>query len=231
VENERRRWNACLPPLERFLRECPDDALAASASLLCGEASYRRGAHERAIEHLKHVVDRSDDEKLVRPALLRLGEASVALQRWSPALEAFDAHLRGFPGAPRRHEAQFGRGFALENRGQLREAIAAYESVIEAHDGPTAARAQFQIGECLYAMNRHEDAARELLKVDILYAYPEWSAAALYEAGRCFEALDQLDDAAEQYARVVDQHGESEWSRLARQRLDALAPGPLPGRS
>ena len=36
----------------------------------------------------------------------------------------------------------------------------------------TAARAQFQIGECLFAMKKYDDAARELLKTDIQDFFP-----------------------------------------------------------
>jgi TolA-binding protein len=225
------RYELCVNTLEHFITEYPEHELAASASLLCGEAHYQRGAHQDAIGHLTRLADIDCEDELLRPALLRLGEAHAALQQWSPSIDAFDRFLERFPDAPQRHEARFGRGFALENRGQFRAAIQVYQSVIDGHDGPTAARAQFQIGECLYALDRHEDAARELLKVDILYGYPEWSAAALFEAGRCFEALERPDDATAQYRQVVDQHAATDWARLARQRLDVLAPASLPGRS
>ena len=71
---------------------------------------------------------------------------------------------------------------------------------------------------------------REFLKVDIWYAYPEWSAAALYEAGRCFEELNQTAQAAEQFQRVRDEHGDTRWAALAAERLARLSPGALPGR-
>jgi TolA-binding protein len=97
--------------------------------------------------------------------------------------------------------------------------------VTAAHQGPTAARAQFQIGECLFAQGKHEDAVGELLKVDILYAYPEWSAAALYEAGRCFEAMGKPAEARAQFESVRDKHGGTRWAKLAEGRLSALSAG------
>ena len=99
----------------------------------------------------------------------------------------------------------------------------------ERHQGPTAARAQFQIGECLYAMKQYKEAAAELLKVDILYAYPEWSAASLYEAGRCFEEMSDPVKAKRQFEQVVADHGDTEWAKLASQRLETLRNVTLPG--
>ena len=83
----------------------------------------------------------------------------------------------------------------------------------------TSARAQFQVGECLFALGRTEEAASELLKVDILYASPAWSAAALYEAGRCFDALGDRDRATEQWRRVLDIGAAGDWAVMAQARL------------
>ena len=82
--------------------------------------------------------------------------------------------------------------------------------------------------QCLFAKKQCEEAARELLKVDILYAYPEWSAAALYEAGRCFEALGKPVEARAQYATVVEKHDKTKGAELANQRLPKLKDGGLP---
>ena len=95
----------------------------------------------------------------------------------------------------------------------------------------TAARAQFQIGECLFAQRRHEEAVREFLKVDILYAYPEWSAAALYEAGRCLAQLEKPEEARRQFQQVTDRFKDTEWANLAARQLTnpPAAPPSVPG--
>jgi tetratricopeptide (TPR) repeat protein len=82
-----------------------------------------------------------------------------------------------------------------------------------------------------FALAQPEDAIRELLRVDILYAYPKWSAAALYEAARCFETMERFDDAIAHYQRVIDQHEQTDWAALASRRLKALAPAALPGQT
>ena len=106
----------------------------------------------------------------------------------------------------------------------------AYQVVVDRHQGPTAARAQFQIGECLFAKGQYDKAVRELLKVDILYDYPQWSAAALYEAGRCFEKLAKTVEARNQFKQVADEYKDTRWAQLAAERLAVNAAGSLPGR-
>ena len=103
--------------------------------------------------------------------------------------------------------------------------------MVQRHKGVTAARAQFQIGECLFAQRKLDEAVRELLKVDILYAYPEWSAAALYEAGRCFEQMGKPVEARAQYKTVSAKYSGTRWAELATQRLAAVTSGNLPGRN
>ena len=121
-------------------------------------------------------------------------------------------------------------GWPRENQRRFDEAIKAYEPVVARHQGPTAARAQFQIGECLFAKKRYHEAVRALLKVDILYAYAEWGAAALYEAGRCFEHLGKPVEARSQSKTVTEKHATTRWAQLASQRLATLSKNTLPGR-
>ena len=106
--------------------------------------------------------------------------------------------------------------------GKKAEAIAWYLQVVETHNGATAARAQFQIGECHYALGKYDLAARELMKVDIVYAYPKWSAVALYDAGRAFEQLKQVDNARKQYSLCVKKYKGSGPAALSAKRLETL---------
>jgi len=179
----------------------------------------------------QRVVERHASDAVYGPSLLRLGESLAALQRWARSEKAFTDYLERQADSEQWFQAQFGIGWARENQERHDEAIEAYRAVVARHKGPTAARAQFQIGECLFARKQYEDAARELLKVDILYAYPEWSAAALYEAGRCFEALGKTVEARTQFKAVVDKHKQTRWGELAGKRLAALSASVLPGRS
>jgi TolA-binding protein len=215
---------------DEFIDAFPGSALLASASFHAGEARFQLGSFPDAVTHLTRVVDGFESDPVYPPALLRLGEAQAQLQHWAKSELAFSDFLSRFADSPHWFQARFGLGWSRENQKRYEEAIAAYRLVTERHQGPTAARAQFQIGECLFAEEQYDDAVRELLKVDILYAYPEWSAAALYEAGRAFEKLNKTAEARTQFKEVAERHKESHWAQLASQKLNELSSAGLPGR-
>jgi len=217
--------------LEAYLEHASrDPALASSAALLAGESRFQLGQHAEAAALFEQVVE--DDEARDgdrATALLRLGESLAKLQRWSDSEAVFRRYLDGFGDEPLWFQAQFGLGWALERQQRYDQAIAAYTRVVEQHQGETAARAQFQIGQCLFAQNKLRDAVRELLKVDILYAYPQWSAAGLFEAGRCFEALEQPQAARQRWREVVERFPKTTWAKLAQEKLDQRLRRSLPG--
>lgn len=227
---ERKQMRDSAELFEQFVEQFPKSSLMASALFYAGEAQFTLGRFEAAAAHLTRVTEAFEKDAMYEPALLRLGEALAQLQHWARSERVFAEYLSRFPESSQWFQAQFGLGWARENQKRHDEAIAAYRSVIERHQGPTAARAQFQIGECLFAQEKFEDAVRELLKVDILYAYPEWSAAALYEAGRAFEKLNKTAEARTQFKEVAERHQDSHWARLASQRLNELSSAALPGR-
>lgn len=215
--------------LDALLTSFPQSKLAASAAYFSGESHAQAGTIDKAVERFTFVVEKFQQDAAYAPSLLRLGECLATLQRWPASEKVFRDYLAGFSSDPQAYQARFGVGWALENAGKHDEARKAYEEVIAGHKGPTAARAQFQIGECLFAAKKYEDAVKEFLKVDILYAYPEWSAAALYEAGRCFDQLGKSAEAKKSYESVASQYKETKWAALASQRLNTPAVTGLPG--
>lgn len=205
--------------LDEYFRTEPKGALVAAATLLAGECRFQLGRAEESARDFRRVVEEFGGDPLAPTALLRLGDALAAAQDWAGSERAFAEYLSRHGDSELWFQGRFGLGWARENQGRHEEAMESYREVVSRHSGPTAARAQFQIGECLFAQKKYEAAARELLKVDILYAYPEWSAAALYEAGRCLESLGQREQAAEQFRLVRDKYPETKWAPLASARL------------
>ncbi|MBU0716936.1 MAG: tetratricopeptide repeat protein, partial [Planctomycetes bacterium] len=229
-EFEMGRLAAAADLFNEFITLFPGSPLIGSASFFCGEAQYQMGKYGQAVGNLTRVIEDYSEDPVFAPSLLRLGQCLTELKRWPRAEEVFAEYVKRFGESDQWYQAQFGLGWARENQGRPDEAIRAYREVIDRHQGPTAARAQFQVGECLFAKKEYEDAARELLKVDILYAYPQWSAAALYEAGRCFEKLAKLVEARAQFDAVTSRFGDTRWAGMASQRLEALSGGGVPGR-
>ena len=215
--------------LENFHERFAESELRPSAALMCAESLAALGRHERASAQLERIASAFPDDPAAPTALLRLGDAYATLQRWEDSQRAYQRFLDAHPNHELWFQARFGVAWAQEHMGKHEEAIRNYRQVVEKHRGPTAARAQFQIGECLFALGRLEQAVTELLRVDILYAYDEWSAAALYEAGRVLERLQRPHEARAQYEQVIERFPDLEWASMARQRLDAVRTQLPPG--
>ncbi|MFQ5494427.1 MAG: tetratricopeptide repeat protein [Phycisphaerae bacterium] len=227
---ELKQFEEAAGQLAEFVDTFPESALLASAAYHCGESFFRLGRHDEAVKQLTRVTESCQEDAVYGPALLRLGESLAARQRWARSEGVFTTYLDRFGDSDQWFQARFGIGWAQEHQQRHAEAISTYQTIVTRHQGPTAARAQFQIGECLFAQKQYDKAVRELLKVDILYAYPEWSAAALFEAGRCFEQLGKSVEARDQFRRVIKDYKESRWAGLASQRLSAMSDAMLPGR-
>ncbi len=219
--------------LDDLLSRFPKSEVAPTAHLLAGQALIKLNKAEAAAEHLESAIGAGLNGDSLGSALLFLGEARASTQQWDKSHAAFEQHLRQFPTSELWFQAQFGVAWALEHQGRHAEAISAYRDVITRHTGATAARAQFQVGECLFGQKQYDEAVRELLKVDILYAYPEWSAAALYEAGRCLAQLNKTGEARTQFTQVTERFKDTQWARLAAEQLQktSAAATTLPGRA
>ncbi|MBX3381642.1 MAG: tetratricopeptide repeat protein [Phycisphaeraceae bacterium] len=214
--------------LEDFEKSYPASELLPSVRLTLGDALGQCGRSRDAASVLTKVAADPATGANLPFALLRLGEVSADASLWDESEKAYSNFLATQSGDAMWFRARFGQGWALENQSKYDAACEAYRDVVDRHEGPTAARSQFQIGECLYAQKRHEDAIREFLKVDVLYGYPEWSAAALYEAGRCMRELGREKDAAAQFEEVVKRFPDTRWAALAKE-VPAVSAAGLPG--
>ena len=207
--------------LAGFEKAYPTSELLPAARLTLGDALGKAGRAREAAAVFERVANDPGAGTNRGYALLKLGEVSASGQMWEESEKAYSAYLGAEASSALWFQARFGQGLARENMGNLDGASEAYRDVVDRHEGPTAARAQFQIGECLYAQKKLEEAVRELLKVDVLYGYPEWSAAALYEAGRCLREMGKEKEAAAQFAEVVERFGGTRWAELAKRASTA----------
>lgn len=231
LASARMAMNQARPALaaaEELIKAGPPADLVAPTLYVAGEAALTLGQHRRSATYFDAFARDFQADPSFPAALLRLGEAHAGSGDWAASKAAYDRFLETLSSHELAFRARFGQGWAVENLGRHAEAINLYRKLVETHDGETAARAQFQIGECLFALKKLDDAVAELLKVEILYAYPEWSAAALYEAGRCLEAAGKPDLATQQYQAVQTKYAQTKWAAPAAERARAVAQGSPP---
>ncbi len=206
----------------RFAHDYSENELSPSALFQGALAQIAAEQYDPAGATLDTLRNQNPNHELASVALLKLGEIAAVKEEYEQSRQLYQQYLRDHDDGKFKYLALFGMGWSYDGERKYDDARKWYRKVIDAHNGETAARAQFQIGETWYAQGEHAKAARELLKVDIIYAYPQWSAPALYEAGRAFEQLKQMDQARRQYKQCVERGGDQPEAELAAKRLAEL---------
>ncbi|MDG1895385.1 MAG: tetratricopeptide repeat protein [Fuerstiella sp.] len=199
----------------------PDGELAGDARFLAGECHFRTENWQAAKAAYEKVIANRDSNYLAL-AIFHAGECAASLEDWSSSRRLHEQVLAEFADFEMRPEARYGVAWALQNEGQLDNAIAAYEQVTEESDTETAAKARFMIGECCFAQKKHKNATKHFLKTVFLYNHPEWSAVAYFEAGRCFEVLRDTEQARNCYEQVIEKYPQHTKVKDAQQRLSQL---------
>ncbi len=209
--------------LAAFAKRFTEHRLAPSGLYRAATAKLELGKPDEAEKLLATLLERYGKHDLAVPALLKLGDARAASNDFAKAYATYTDFIKKYPKYDRLYFAQFGAGWSAQNLDKFDAARGWYKKVVDGHNGPTAARAQFQTGECYFAEKQFETAAAELLKVDIVYDYPKWSARALYEAGIAFENAKQFAQARKQYLDLRKRFPKSTPAEMAAKRLAALA--------
>lgn len=205
-----------------FLAKHGNDELAGWAHYQAGVSLAKQDKLDDARQHFQSALAGNPKPDLASVSLLKLAEVTAQQGQYAESQKLYDRFLDKYPKDRFVYQAQFGIGWALENQKKYDEARQWYGKVIAQNSSPTAARAQFQIGETFFAQGQYEKAAAALLAVADVYAYPEWAARAIFEAGRVFEQLKQPDQAKQQYRVVVSKYKDAPEAPLAQKRLAAL---------
>jgi tol-pal system protein YbgF len=203
------------------LKAFPSGELAGDAGFLIGESRFRAKDWKAALAAYERVVN-ARSENYLALALYRSGECSANLEQWDAAKKQYERVLTDFPAFDLKAEARCGLGWALQNSGEYEKAIPVYEQVTEETQTETAAKARFMIGECLFALKKHDEATRHFLKAAFQYGHKEWSAMAYFEAARCFEVLRNVEQARSCYSQLIEKFPQHSKVADAERRLAAL---------
>jgi TolA-binding protein len=219
---KQKEWRKAAGAFSRFVKEHPADELAAPALYQAGEAAIAAGRLAEAQQYLAQLVKDHAASEAAPVAMLKLGEVRAGLSDHEGAAAAYRQYLEKNTKDKFAYLAKFGIGWALENQKKYDEARTWYEKVTAGHNGPTAARAQFQIGETYFAEQKYAEAVKALLAVEDVYGKTEWAPRAIYEAGRSLEQLKQPDKAKEQYRAVVEKYKDAPEAALAQKALKGM---------
>jgi TolA-binding protein len=207
---------------EAYARNAPKSEWLPELAFLAAKAHFETHDLGEAAKLFQSIYTRYPKHPEAEFALVGHGECLSEERAFPAARQRFQHFLKAYPESGLVYRARFGLGWVMENTGQLDEAMEVYRTVVRETSTPTAARAQFQLGQCHVAKENYRDAVIELLQVSARYSYPEWSAKALLQTGGCFEALEDIASARKYYKEVVAQFAERDEARLAKERLSQL---------
>jgi TolA-binding protein len=220
----RERWSEVAAPLEKLLAKYAGHALALPASYWVAEADYRQQKYAEAGQRLVELEEKTRGRTEPWVAMIPLRRAQVLAQqsRWNEALALAVEIEKRRPDFAQQYEVDYLIGRCLAADAKFEEARQSYEKVVRSKTGgksETAAMAQWMIGESYMHQKEYAVALREYLKVEILYAYPTWQAAALLQAAKCHEFLDQWPEADRLYRRLLEAYPTTSFTDEATRRL------------
>ncbi|HEX4129290.1 MAG TPA: tetratricopeptide repeat protein [Pirellulales bacterium] len=218
-------WQAARKPLTQLIEQFPDHALLPLAEFWLAESAYRLddfAAARNGFDTLAARAATTTKEPWQAIVVLRRAQLLAQEKSWTEARELAESIAATFPDFEQQHEVEYLVGRCLAAKADFDGAREAYRRVLDsptARASETAAMAQWMIGESYFHQRQYERAIREYLRVEILYAYPAWQAAALLQAGKCYEVLGQQTTAIELYTRLLKNFAGTPWADEARRRL------------
>ena len=218
------KWDRVATVMAQLAHAYPDSPLRLAAEYWMAEAAYRQNWFDEAGKRLAALADQISGRKEKWLAMIPLRQAQVLAQqkKWADA-QAIAARIESdWPDFSEQYEVDYLLGRAAAAQADFEIARKRYLKVVRSAIGgktETAAMAQWMIGESYFHQENYEAALREYLRVEILYPYPRWQAAALLQAGKCQESLDRWKDAAELYARLIKLYPNTEFTEETTRRL------------
>lgn len=210
---------------EQILKDYPDSKMLASILFQAGESRLKLGETVAARDHFSRAVGLPDAPvSLGESITMRLAETQALTNEHAKAQASYTAFLSKFPESRWTRNAQFGLAFALENGGASDKAIPEYRKLL---DDKTVdlwtVRGRFQIGECLFNLQKYEEAVAEFVNVEINYTkYPDWQAKSVLEMARVLMAQDKKEQAADRLKELLQRYPNEKAATVAQQYLDEL---------
>jgi TolA-binding protein len=221
-------WPRSRAAFETLIKEFPDSPRRPVAEFSVAESHYRQGelaAAEGLLEKLAARLKELPRQPWMAMVPLRRAQILAQREQWNDAYELAAKIEADFPDFPQQYEVDYLLGRCLASRAEFDAARQAYKKTIESAAGAkteTAAMAQWMIGETFFHQKNYRSAIREYQRVEALYAFPVWQAAALLQAGKCHELLGESREAEQLYRQILSAYAKTPLAEQAAERLEKL---------
>jgi len=208
--------------LMRFLIDYPDHPSAPSARVILGWTLLDQGKADEAILRFDRIIDKGSKSRdiLIR-ALFGKVRALIEKSDIDAADEALQVLVDERPKGPWEGWAKADIAWLAFKKGQRNDALVWYRSALDAWNGPGADVPKFMMAECLYLLQRYEEAARAFQNIEVGSSlYP----TALHRAGLCFLLAGDFFEAERAFMKNLTLYPENPesgrvWAWLGETRL------------
>jgi len=207
---------------DQLIREYPEVPLNEKAYAWLGERHYAAEQWELAGRAFDALLERVPDYPNPERIRFRVAECREKSGDAAGALELYARVAQDAPKSTAAVEARYRMAALHEQKGETEEALRLYEETSNSNSGDVAARACFRVAEICEKQEDAERAARNYMRVAILFLHAELSPEALLRAGRLYEKLGKPDQAKRTYEELVADFPDQPQAAPAREALAAL---------
>ncbi len=220
------KWGEVEKSLSRVIADVPDSALRLPASFWLAEAVYQQDRFDEARRLFRKLSNNLEGrtDHWVPTVRLRSAQLLAMDKKWTQALVAGRSLLVAHRDTGHAQEVHFLIGRCLAAQAKFDEARDAYLKAAP-RDGSLkndiAAQSQWMIGESYMHQDNYQRAIEEYFRVEALFAFPRWQAAALLQAAKCHEHLNESTEAIALYRRILANYPDTSFAPEATERLRA----------
>lgn len=223
---EQKDYEQAAAQVLQLIREYPDSPLPADAYLWCGQWLNQAERWADATEVFSALLQAHPQHEQRGEILFVLagcqekaGDADDALKNYTTAVEAETDPARGA-------EMRNRLGKLREQREEYDQARALYEAAANLDGGEHSARARFNLAALYETQGDLENAARNFMRLAILFVHETMSPEALWRAGNCYLRLEQPDQADSIFQELISDYPDSSFAGEARALLNQAAGTP-----
>lgn len=216
--------------LKELLARYPDSPFREEARYRLAEAAAALGEHETARRALEAFVAANPEDLRVPQALVRLMETHEAQGRKDQAVATARTFLRRFGSHPLAPSVELARGRLLLAQREWKTARTALAAALGGDD-PTAAHAQYLLGELSREVGEPEQAVADYMATAYLYPQTAWAPRGLLGAAESYLALGRSREAEVVLKQLLARSDlPPELARRAREALAGLGGRREPSR-
>lgn len=216
---EQKDYEQAAAQLLQLLREHPEAQLTEEAYLWCGQWLRDQERWVDAAAMYSSMLQAFSEHKEKAGLLYILGECQEKTGEVEKAIDTYKKALVLSPDGQRAAEIHFHLGALHEMRKEPEKAMDLYEKAANMDGGEISARARFQLATIQERLGEHESAARNYMRLAILFVHETLSPEALWRAGNCYRKLGNHTQAKSVFEELVADYPESSFATQAKELL------------